>query len=396
MKSPTELPLAGIKVLELSHMVMGPAVGLVLADLGAEVIKVEPIGGDKTRNLRGSGAGYFSMYNRNKRSLSVDLKSEAGKQVVMRLVKDVDILIENFRPGAMQKLGFDYDQLKIINPNLIYYSAKGFLNGPYEHRTALDEVAQMMSGLAYMTGPPGKPLRAGASVIDVMGGMFGVIGILAALEKRHNTGHGEAITSSLYESAVFLVGQHMAQYGVTGEAAEPMPTRISAWAVYDVFETKDQQKLFVGVVSDSQWVSFCERFELTEFSADQTLTTNRARVNHRERIIPAVQAVFKQYSLAGLTDILEATGLPYAPIMRPQDMFEDEHMRESGGLLPISIRDDESINLPALPVAFGDSRFGVRRQLPGAGEHTKEILIELGYTESDVQHMLDDGIAEAD
>ena len=164
--------LAGIKVVEFTHMVMGPAAGLVLADLGAEVIKVEPVGGDKTRRLRGSGAGYFSMYNRNKKSLAVDLKSPEGKGIALKLIEQADVFIENFRPGALDKLGFGYDALSSLNPQLIYCSEKGFLDGPYAHRTALDEVAQMMGGLAYMTGPPGRPLRAGSSVIDVTGGML--------------------------------------------------------------------------------------------------------------------------------------------------------------------------------------------------------------------------------
>ena len=184
-------------------MVMGPAMGVILADLGAEVIKVEPIGGDKTRRLKGSGAGYFSMYNRNKKSICVDMKTDAGMQLVMRLIESADVLIENFRPGAMEKIGLGYEQLKAFNPGLIYCSLKGFLSGPYENRTALDEVAQMMGGLAYMTGLPDKPTRAGSSVIDITGGMFGVIGVLASLERRHTTGQGEFVSSSLFETTTW-------------------------------------------------------------------------------------------------------------------------------------------------------------------------------------------------
>ncbi|MCR9193253.1 MAG: CoA transferase, partial [Hyphomonas sp.] len=257
--------LSGIKVIEFTHMVMGPAAGLVLADLGADVIKVEPVGGDKTRGLRGSGAGYFSMYNRNKKSLSIDLKSAEGKELALKLIDEADVFIENFRPGALEKLGFGYEALSSRNPKLIYCSEKGFLDGPYSHRTALDEVAQMMGGLAYMTGPPGRPLRAGSSVIDVTGGMFGAIAVLAALQDRTRTGKGRHVSASLYETTVFLVGQHMAQYAVTGTPAAPMPARISAWAVYDVFDVKDDEKVFVGVVSDTQWRAFCKAFSLTEW-----------------------------------------------------------------------------------------------------------------------------------
>ncbi|MFT4054301.1 MAG: CoA transferase [Novosphingobium sp.] len=255
------LPLAGLKVVEFTHMVMGPAVGVILGDLGAEVIKVEPVGGDHTRTLLGSGAGYFPMFNRNKQSICLDLKQPDGLGVARRLIAEADIVIENFRPGTLAKLGLSYEELSKDNPRLIYCSAKGFLAGPYEKRTALDEVTQMMGGLAYMTGPPGRPLRAGASVIDITGGMFGVIGILAAVEQRHRTGKGSEVRCSLYETTAFLVGQHMAQQAVTGAAARPMPVRISAWAIYDVFETSEQ--VFVGVVTDGQWRAFCAAFGLT-------------------------------------------------------------------------------------------------------------------------------------
>ena len=257
-----ETPLAGLRVLEFTHMVMGPSAGLILADLGADVTRVEPIGGDRTRALEGSGAGYFAMYNRNKRSICLNLKAPAGLAVARRLARSMDILIENFRPGTLERLGLGYDVVALDNPRLLYCSAKGFLSGPYENRVALDEVAQMMGGLAYMTGPPGRPLRAGASVIDVTGGMFGVIGILAALERRHRSGRGAHVKCSLFETTAFLVGQHMAQMAVTGKPAEPMPTRISAWAIYDIFQTAGDRQVFVAVVSDAQWRAFCAAFGL--------------------------------------------------------------------------------------------------------------------------------------
>ena len=309
-----ELPLAGIRVIEFSHMVMGPSAGLLLADLGADVVKVEPLAGDNTRRLRGSGAGYFSMYNRNKRSVCIDLKSEQGRAIAKRLIDQADVFIENFRPGAMEQAGFGYDELSKDNPGLLYCSARGFLSGPYEQRTALDEVAQMMGGLAYMTGPPGQPLRAGASVIDVVGGMFGVIGILSALEMRRRTGCGQRIDSALFESTAFLVGQHMAQYAVTGEPAPPMPVRISAWAIYDIFNCKDDKQVFVAVVSDTQWKKFCDYFSLDEFTRDETLTDNTGRVDRRDTIIPRVRSLFQGFSAGELMERLDRCGLPYAPI----------------------------------------------------------------------------------
>jgi len=386
--------LSGLKVVEFTHMVMGPAAGLMLADLGAEVIKVEPVGGDKTRRLRGSGSGYFSMYNRNKKSLAIDLKSEEGKKIALQLIEKADVFIENFRPGALDKLGFGYEDLSNLNPRLIYCSEKGFLNGPYSHRTALDEVAQMMGGLAYMTGPPGRPLRAGSSVIDVTGGMFGAIGVLAALNDRHSTGKGKHVSASLYETTVFLVGQHMAQYAVTGKPAAPMPARISAWAVYDVFDVKNDEKVFVGVVSDSQWKLFCEAFNLTDWASDEELAANNNRVARRDEIIPKLRELFSSYTKKQLMEKLETTGLPFAPIMKPEDLFEDEHLKESGGLLDMTIPDGGEIALPALPIAINDERPELFQNPPEVGEHSDEILASLGLDPEQINSLKSNGLID--
>ena len=393
MNTSKDLPLSGIRIIEFSHMVMGPTAGLMLADLGADVIKIEPIDGDKTRKLKGSGAGYFAMYNRNKRSIRLDLKSERGKSIAMALINEADVLIENFRPGAIDKLGFDYESLTASNPRLIYCSNRGFLSGPYEHRTALDEVTQMMGGLAYMTGPPGRPLRAGASVVDVTGGMFGAMGVLAALEQRHRTGKGQHVTSSLFESTVFLVGQHMAQYVVTGSPAAPMPVRISAWAVYDIFETVDNDAVFVGVVSDSQWLTFCRDFGFDELLADESLRANNRRVEARERIIPIVREAFRKMTRAELMQKLETSGLPFAPIAKPEDMFEDPHLMASGGLLDITLPDGTDTRLPALPIEMHGERLAALRNPPRSGEHTVEVLQEAGYSEADIDALIADGVA---
>ncbi|MEM7283815.1 MAG: CaiB/BaiF CoA-transferase family protein [Pseudomonadota bacterium] len=386
-----QLPLRNVTVVEFSHMVMGPSAGMVLADLGAKVIKIEPIGGDKTRTLKGSGAGYFSMYNRNKKSICLNLKSDAGAGIAKQLIDKADVLIENFRSGAMAKLGFDYESLAKDNPRLIYCSNRGFLPGPYEHRTALDEVAQMMGGLAYMTGPPGRPLRAGASVIDVMGGMFGVIGILAALEERNHSGKGKLVTSALYESTVFLMGQHMAQYAVTGSPAAPMPNRVSAWAIYDVFQTADDP-VFVGVVSDSQWLTFCRDFEQKELYEDEELRANNNRVANRDRIIPLVQSVFEKFTSDELMEKLETSGLPFAPIAKPEQLFHDKHLSQSGGLLDLELSEGNTTALPALPISLDGERAGVRAGLPGSGQHTKEILQSLGLNDGQIDDLSDQGV----
>jgi crotonobetainyl-CoA:carnitine CoA-transferase CaiB-like acyl-CoA transferase len=356
-------PLAGLKVVEFTHMVMGPAAGAVLAALGAEVTRVEPEGGDHTRTLIGSGAGYFPMYNRHKDSVFLNLKSPDGLAKAKRLASEADILIENFRPGALDRLGLDYDTLATANPRLIYCTLKGFLPGPYENRTALDEVAQMMGGLAYMTGPPGRPLRAGTSVIDATGGMFGVIGILAALEERHRTGRGQKIQSALFETTVWLVGQHMAQKAVTGKAADPMPARISAWAIYDVFETLDEP-IFVGVVTDGLWEKFCALFGLDALWADESLRRNNERVQARERILPQIRAMFARMTRSEAIAKLEGSGLPFAPIGRPEDMFDDPHLLASGGLQPVTLPDGRETMLPALPITLDGERPGGAFRLP--------------------------------
>ena len=383
-------PLAGIKVVEMTHMVMGPAIGAILGDLGADVIKVEPISGDKTRNLTDAGSGYFLTFNRNKRSIAVDVKSKQGKDIVLKLLTGTDVFIENFRSGAMEKLGLGYDDLKSLNPKLIYCSAKGFLEGPYQNRTALDEVAQMMGGLAYMTGPPGQPLRAGSSVIDIMSGMFGVIAILAAVQERQTSGTGQKVTSALFENVVYLMGQHMAQTATTGSPPPPMSVRVSAWAVYDIFETKDDEQVFVGVVSDGQWKSFCAAFDLTDFREDKAMDLNANRVAKRNLIIPIINTLFKQYTKQDLMEKLEQTGLPFAPISKPEDLFEDPHLNESGGLLDIDLPQGGQTKLPALPIQMKGNRFGVEHQVPKLGEHTREVLKELGFDDVLINQMVEE------
>jgi len=378
------VPLAGIKVIEFTHMVMGPSVGVILADLGADVIKVEPAGGDQTRTLLGAGAGYFPMFNRNKRSICLDLKSDAGLTAARRLCESADIVVENFRPGTLDRLGLGYDALNDANPGLIYCAAKGFLAGPYEQRSALDEVTQMMGGLAYMTGPPGRPLRAGASVVDITGGMFGVIGILAALQRRHRTGLGGKVKCALYETTAFLVGQHMAQMAATGQAAQPMPNRISAWAIYDVFETRNAgEQLFVGVVSDSQWVAFCGAFGLDTLAANPDYARNNQRVLARDTILPPIRELFAGMARAELVARLEAIGLPFAPIARPEDLFDDPHLNH-GGLVDVTIPGGAATRLPALPIEFDGDRVPLRHDIPLAGADGANILRELGYSADEI------------
>jgi len=389
---PPSLPLAGVRVVEFVHVVMGPTCGLILADLGAEVIKVEPLDGDHTRKLVASGAGFFPTYNRNKKSFAVDLKSPQGRDAILKLIASADVITENFRPGAMDKLGFGYEAIKKLKPEIIYCSLKGFLPGPYDHRTGLDEVVQMMGGLAYMTGGRFGPLRAGASVNDVMGGMFGAIAILAALHQRQSTGTGQHVQSALFENNAFLMAQHMMEGLMTGKPVTPMPDRVRAWAIYDNFKTSDGELVFVGVVTDTQWKVFCVAFGLADLLADPALATNPQRVDARPRILPIVTGIFSKMSKQELMDKCESLGLPFAPIAKPEDLFEDPHLNASGGLTPVTLLNGKKTKVPVLPIEMDGVRFGTRLDVPRIGEHTRELLAELGCSAETIGQLIADKV----
>ena len=373
----TGLPLEGVRVIEFTHMVMGPTCGMILADLGAEVIKIEPPGGDKTRKLPGLGIGFFRSFNRNKKSVVLDIQTPEGMATAKELIGQSDILLENFRPGLMNKLGLSYEALSEQFPKLIYVSHKGFLPGPYENRLALDEVVQNMAGLTYMTGPKGRPLRAGTSVNDIMGGMFGAIGVLAALRERDRTGKGQEIQSALFENCVMLASQHMQQFQMTGEVPPPFPSRISAWSVYDTFEVANNEQLFIGAVSDKQFTALCEVIGRPDLANDPALATNAQRVEVRPELLTRLGETIREFEINDLCSKLEAAGLPYAKVVSPDQLVNDEHLIQSGGLVPMQADNGEMTQAVLLPLLMGGRRPGVRSPLPKIGEHTEEVLASL-------------------
>ncbi|WP_048440260.1 CaiB/BaiF CoA-transferase family protein [Caenimonas sp. SL110] len=389
-------PLKGLRVIEFTHMVMGPTCGMVLADMGAEVIKIEPIDGDRTRTLVGAGAGFFPMFNRNKKSIGIDLHSPQGAEVARKLCATADVVAENFKPGTMGKYGLDYAALREVNPRIIYASHKGFLPGPYDHRTALDEVVQMMGGLAYMTGRPGDPLRAGTSVNDIMGGLFGAIAVLGALIQRGITGKGMEIQSALYENNVFLMGQHMLQFAMTGKHPAPMPARDNPWAVYDVFTVKDGEQIFLAAVSDAQWLTFCDALGFADLKAEPELATNNLRVGQRPRLLKAIAERIRDRSAAELASVMEKAGLPFAPIRRPEDLYDDEHLLATGGLADVRLPDGpkagETVKTTLFPITMQGHRLGVRMDPPRLGEHSRELLAGAGFAASEIDRLLGESV----
>ena len=381
-------PLQGLRVVEFTHMVMGPTCAMMLADLGAEVIKVEPVDGEGTRRLLGAGAGFFPMFNRNKKSIGIDLKQAEGVAVAQRLALSADVVVENFKAGVLARFGLDYASLSARNERLIYVSHKGFLPGPYEHRTALDEVVQMMGGLAYMTGRPGDPLRAGTSVNDIMGGLFGAIGTLGALIQRGITGRGMEVQSALFENNVFLMGQHMLQFAMTGKHPAPMPARDNPWAVYDVFTVGGGEQIFLAAVSDTQWRTFCDALGFADLLADPALATNNDRVRVRPQLLATLRERLAGRGAAELAELFERCGLPYAPIRRPEDLYDDPHLLATGGLADVVLPDGEkagqTVKTTLFPITMDGQRLPVRLQPPRFAAHTTELLAGLGFTPDEI------------
>lgn len=377
-------PLRGIRIVEMSHMVMGPSCGMFLAFLGAEVIKVEPLGGDKTRQLTGMGSAFFPLFNRRKKSVTLDRGTPEGREALNRLLATADIFIDNFKDSTLKGMGLDADTLHEKFPHLICASHKGFLAGPYENRTALDEVVQMMSGLAYMTGPKGRPLRVGASANDIMGGLFGAFAIIGALYERSRTGKGRAIRVGLFENCLLLVSQHMVQFELEGKDPEPMPEREFSWPIYDLFLDADGRQVFIGAISDSHWTELCTYFGLDELLQHPELQNRMARINARHWVVPRVAEAVAKQRVADLLPALERMGLPFAPVARPSDLFHDRHVMREGGLSTSHTADGRTFRAPALPIEVDGASLAGGGDVDRVGGHNAEILGSLGLSPEEI------------
>lgn len=378
-------PLKGTRVVEMTHMIMGPSCGQILAYLGAEVIKVEPPTGDKTRHLTGMGRGFFPSFNRGKRSITLDLKSPAGTAALDKLLQTADVFIENFRDQSLAKMGFAPEALRTKHPKLIIASCKGFLHGPYQDRTAMDEVVQMMTGLAYMTGPTGRPLRVGSSANDIMGGLFGALSVLGALMERRETSTGRALRIGLFENCLMLVMQHMVQFDLDGQEPSPMPEREFSWPVYDIFDTRDQRQIFVGAVTEGHWIILCKALGLEHLLENTLLQTKMDQIEARDWTLPIFAEAIQKRDFEALVEIFEASGIPFSPINRPADMYRNPHVMRPGGLHLSHLPGGQEFRAPGLPIEVdGEAPSPVSLDVADVGDDTDSILAEIGLSASEI------------
>ena len=398
--TPGRAPLSGIRAVELGHIVAGPSGGLLLAELGADVVKVEePSSGDQSRAMPNHGSTFYVL-NRNKRSLALDLKRDEGREIFARLVQTSDIVLDNYAPGVLERLGIGYDWAASLNPRIIYCSIKGFLPGPYGDRPLLDELAQMMGSMAYMTGPLGMPLRAGPSVIDIGAATYGVLAAVAAIYDRERTGRGQRIQAGLFETTVFLSAQHVAQAAITGQSPVPMPSRGMGsrlgWGVYQLFMTGDERQVFIAITSNSHWERFCTELELHDLLADADLDTNSKRCENRIKIVPRIEVLARTMTSADLVAHLERAQVPYSPVNTPFDVLDDPHLTASGGLIEVQTAEGDAIKVPALPIASDSFQIDVRHDPPALGQHSREVLAELGYVGEAIERLIAGRVVRAD
>ncbi len=385
------LPLEGVKVIELSHIVAGPSGGMILADLGADVLKIEnPDSGDTSRNRSGDGATFFT-YGRNKRYMALDLRHKKGKKIFEQLVARSDVVLDNFAPGALKRLGLDYSWGKRVNPRIIYCSVKGFLPGPYADRPFLDELAQMAGGLAYLTGLKDQPMRAGASITDIGAATYGVIGILAALYRRQATGKGDCVEAGLFETIVFWISQYITRSQMTGSNPPPRGARKSGmgatmgWGVYELFPTKTGKPVFIAVSGNRHWTGLCDALGFDDWRDSAEFNSNGKRSSQKVRIAARIAKETVKLTYNDITRRLYKGLVPYAPVGTPLDLVNEKHLNEGNYWLPLKTP-RQSLKVPKLPLSMGETTdFTMRLQPACLGAHTDQILKELGYKNAEIK-----------
>lgn len=385
--------LAGIKVLDLSRILTGPFCTMLLADMGAEVIKVEvPATGDDTRQwgppFIGGESTYFLSVNRNKQSLTLNLKNPTAREVFLRLVREADVLVENFRPGTMEKLGFGYDKLKEVNPRLIYAAVSGFgLTGPYKERGGFDVLAQAMGGLMSVTGEDGRPpAKAGMSVADIGAGMYATIGILAALQARSTTGEGQMLETSLLDTIVSWQTYLATAYWATGKLPKKAGSAHPSIVPYQALKAKDQY-FIVAVGNDALWQKFCSAIGQPDLANDQRYKLNKDRVAQRETLIPLLEELLSADTAVAWSEQLEAVGVPSGPIYSLDQVWSDPHVLARELVVEVEHPTLGTLKQPGFPIKFSGTPGSVRTAPPLLGQHTADVLQRLGYTPAEIDRM---------
>lgn len=394
-------PLAGLRVIELCHVMAGPVTGLMLADMGADVIKVEKIpGGDDTRRFTppmiGGEAAAFMMMNRNKRGIAVDLKSDGGKKVLLRLVETADVLTENYRKGAMERMGFGYDTLKKLNPGIVYCSISGFgRTGPYAERAGFDLVGQGMSGLMSITGEgPGRPpVKVGAPVTDITAGILGAMGILAALVHRARTGEGQFVDTSLFEAGIVQTYWQSAIALATGVAPGPMGSAHPLNAPYQAFQTRDRW-ITVGAANQTNWLRLVELLNMPELADDPRFRTGDDRIGNYAILAEALAPAFKLKSSAEWLDALEKAKIPAGPVLDVAEMHKDPQTLAREMVTDAKHSRLGPVKTIGAPVKFSASPGGVVKGAPLYGEHTREVLAEHGFSDSEIEGFVKSGAVQ--
>jgi CoA:oxalate CoA-transferase len=391
--------LQGIRILDLTRVLVGPYATMVLADLGADVIKIEmPLRGDDAREfgpfLNGESA-YFMSLNRNKRSMTLNLKSEAGKQVFLELVEKVDVVVENFRPGAMERLGLSYENLKAVNPELIYAAASGFgQSGPYSQRPAYDAVVQAMGGIMSITSPVpnGPPTRVGTSIGDITAGLFTAIGILAALRHRDKTGQGQMVDVSMLDCQVAILENAIARYLVTGEIPHPTGNRHPSIAPFEPFDTLDGQ-IMLAVGNDAIWNKLCEVLDLPDLVNHPLYLTNDLRNQNEATLKPVLADIINGRKTTEWQEIFDEAGIPNGPINTIDRVVEDPQVQSREMIVEVEHPTAGRMKIPGIPIKLSESPGKVAVCAPCLGEQTNEILAEvLGYSEDKIVSLRSEGI----